>query len=132
MNKMLACTEGCRQVQTEARLASVRKAVRKWRLNHPDRHRDGVRKQLARRNGFVLPPKEKECPPRPIDGRCQICGRVPQTRLTGRSGSPGGLQLDHDHKTGRFRGWLCIGCNIALGRIERLGMSRFEQYLLAD
>ena len=33
---------------------------------------------------------------------CQICGTVPKTR---------GLQWDHDHKTGKTRGWLCHRCN---------------------
>ena len=30
------------------------------------------------------------------------CGTVPKTR---------GLQWDHDHKTGKTRGWLCHRCN---------------------
>ena len=28
------------------------------------------------------------------------------------------IWLDHDHKTGQFRGWLCPRCNIALGWFE--------------
>lgn len=36
---------------------------------------------------------------------CQICGATPKSR---------GLQWDHDHKTGAFRGWLCHRCNRAL------------------
>lgn len=36
---------------------------------------------------------------------CEICGTAPKTR---------GLQWDHDHKTGKHRGWLCWRCNRAL------------------
>jgi hypothetical protein len=51
---------------------------------------------------------------------CQLCGR----RLAGRllppghffkSGSQTGRRIDHDHKTGKFRGVLCNGCNTAIG-----------------
>ncbi|MFB9681188.1 endonuclease domain-containing protein [Streptosporangium vulgare] len=40
------------------------------------------------------------------DGRCEVCGAQPPNW---------GLQLDHDHTTGDFRGWLCGGCNAAIG-----------------
>ena len=39
---------------------------------------------------------------------CAICGKTPEEN--GRR-----LSIDHDHKTGRVRGLLCIGCNRALG-----------------
>ena len=41
---------------------------------------------------------------KPLDGRCQLCHK-PKRRLG----------IDHDHKTGRFRGWLCHNCNSAIG-----------------
>lgn len=42
-----------------------------------------------------------------------------------------GLELDHCHDTGRFRGWLCWSCNEAIGKIEKyVGVRRLETYLL--
>ncbi len=35
--------------------------------------------------------------------QCEVCG----------SGER--ICFDHDHKTGKFRGWICNGCNAALG-----------------
>lgn len=34
---------------------------------------------------------------------CEVCGRS------------GTINFDHNHTTGKFRGWLCRGCNLALG-----------------
>ena len=35
--------------------------------------------------------------------QCEICGAM------------GRICFDHDHATGKFRGWLCVRCNGALG-----------------
>lgn len=43
---------------------------------------------------------------RPRPDKCEICGRQ------------GKIFFDHDHATGNFRGWICHGCNIALGHTE--------------
>jgi hypothetical protein len=41
-------------------------------------------------------------------GPCEICGRVP---------GPGQRSncWDHDHSSEKFRGWLCVSCNLGLG-----------------
>lgn len=44
-------------------------------------------------------------------GFCEICG-VSEAKCTKKLG------MDHDHKTGRFRGFLCEGCNCGLGNFK--------------
>ncbi len=44
-------------------------------------------------------------------GRCIICG-VDERNCSRK------LNLDHDHKTGKFRGWLCGKCNTAIGLLN--------------
>lgn len=40
---------------------------------------------------------------------CDACGQRHGARA---------FHLDHDHATGRFRGWLCHHCNVALGCVR--------------
>lgn len=44
------------------------------------------------------------------NGLCAICNSEPNTKR--------GLHVDHDHKTGKARGLLCHGCNIAIGNMK--------------
>ena len=66
--------------------------------------RDHARRRNAIKHGYTPPPKERDCPPHPFDGRCQCCGDK-----TAR------FHMDHDHITGAFRGWTCSGCNTGHG-----------------
>lgn len=71
-----------------------------------------MRRNRARKNGHAPPPREKYCPPQPIDGLCECCGNA--TTI---------FHLDHCHDTGAFRGWTCVYCNTGAGLsddIERL------------
>ena len=47
----------------------------------------------------------KKLNPKPRDGKCQACGETPDV-----------LHLDHDHTTGKFRGYVCEGCNHSMGK----------------
>lgn len=37
---------------------------------------------------------------------CELCGAM------------GMICFDHDHQTGKFRGWLCQRCNLVLGMVK--------------
>ena len=45
---------------------------------------------------------------RPRPNNCEICEVVVGQRK-------GGICFDHDHATGKFRGWICANCNFILG-----------------
>ena len=75
-------------------------------------NREESRIREAHRRGYKPPPFEKNCPPRPDDGRCQCCSEpVKGSR---------GFHLDHCHETGAFRGWVCGGCNTGTGIVDNL------------
>ncbi len=68
----------------------------------------------SRRDGYAEPPKDYTGEQlsalyAEANGKCQICG-VPEAECTQR------LHMDHDHETGRPRGFLCMTCNVMIGR----------------
>jgi hypothetical protein len=49
----------------------------------------------------------KKLAPRPRPKICEVCVKEGTKR--------NGIVLDHNHTTGKFRGWLCSNCNTAIG-----------------
>lgn len=85
----------CRDCLTESR--------RKYREAHPELHQA---RHVKNRYGIAL--ETYEAMVVATDGKCPVCGEVP--------GPPWNkFDVDHDHETGRVRGLLCRGCNLALG-----------------
>lgn len=72
----------------------------------PTRRRYELRRRAARAG---QDPDFIENYVREHDGKCEICGRVPDA-------DERGLHIDHDHATGEFRGMICNNCNGGLGR----------------
>ncbi len=61
--------------------------------------------------------------------QCECCGQ---------NASLKSLARDHDHKTGKFRGWLCLQCNSGLGffqdspRVLRRAADYLEAHLIFE
>lgn len=72
--------------------------------------------KLAKNAGISFKPK--------ADQMCENCG------VTGRKGNI--IVFDHDHKTEKFRGWLCNSCNRSIGVLgdDIYGMVRTLNYML--
>lgn len=68
-----------------------------WR----QKNRDKYRIQEWTRSG-------RPQPTRPEPGICECCGSFD-------AGGKGTWHLDHCYQTGKFRGWLCNHCNLAIG-----------------
>ncbi len=73
--------------------------------NH--KHKSGTAKGL----GSIETSREALKRIKPEVTNCGICGK----EIRGQ-----GINFDHDHRTGLFRGWLCRDCNCKLGWIETL------------
>ncbi len=58
------------------------------------------------KGGLTVVQKQEIKAGRKKPSQCELCGRG------------GKICFDHDHTTGKFRGWICQNCNSALGMIK--------------
>lgn len=97
-----------------------------WKDKRAKGGRGGVcikcRKHYKRALYYGLDIKEYRRLLREQGGACAICGKKPEKRDLG---------VDHDHKTKRVRGLLCIKCNLAVGWLEEntLRLKEAMEYL---
>ena len=89
----------------------------KSNLTNADRYRMGI--PVKYKPGIPEPTR-----PYPNPEICECCGKLNTAKR--------GLHLDHDHKNGKFRGWLCTTCNTGIGALgdNIEGVSKALDYIL--
>lgn len=96
-------------------------------VRNRDRHRDTYMVQpevIRERNRKWKYASKGLVPTRAMPAACELCERP-------RGALRRGLCLDHCHKTGKFRGWLCGNCNTGIGKLgdNAEGLKRALRYL---
>lgn len=81
---------------------------RDWRERNRFRHALAVTRRMSKRGGYEPCYASQSHIEEQFTGVCCICGAKEAECSTK-------LHLDHDHATGRFRGWLCSTCNTGIG-----------------
>lgn len=71
----------------------------------------GVGEKCPRWKGGISSKYKRDNAPRQVSEFCEICGAFGNSFKRG-------LHFDHDHNTGKFRGWICVRCNLALGMVK--------------
>lgn len=88
--------------------ARMRQQQAEWRRTHKEHIRLQERRRRLERYG--LTPDGFDQLLAAQNGMCAICNT---TRLGSRN-----LCIDHNHKTGKIRGLLCVACNMAIGYMK--------------
>jgi hypothetical protein len=84
----------------------MRASQTKWEKNNKAKYLVSKRLTSANMNGLNI-----QTILRPDPDHCEICKQSNNGKI---------LYCEHDHSTGKFRGWVCPACNIALGVLDRL------------
>ena len=73
-------------------------------------------KECQSKHAKIIERLYKSAPPRPQN--CQCCGiKVENITKKKKYSNSGVLQLDHEHATEEFRGWVCYACNQGIGKL---------------
>jgi Recombination endonuclease VII len=111
-----------RNKNLEARRKYHREYLRQWKIDHPVEYAARVQRQMAaaRARRAADPERHKvngrrhagrPVPTRPEPTHCERCEK--EVALMKKKT----MHLDHDHETGKFRGWLCNRCNLGIGML---------------
>lgn len=133
MLKDLVARRAYQQAYRKRNAVAARERTAAWRLRNPEKQREMVRRYRKnnpeKRRAWELKYRRRISglpdPTRPMPTICESCGRPPGKRS---------LHLDHNHATGKFRGWLCSLCNCGIGSLGDTleGLERACKYLKAN
>jgi hypothetical protein len=85
-------------------LADAKRRSKAWYANPENR----IRRYKYNQEWWLKRIKElEEIAGRPRPEKCEICKNDREK-----------ICFDHDHKTGKFRGWICVKCNTILGKVK--------------
>ena len=102
-------TKSCRKCGRDLPLSAFR-----WRGEGTVRKRVNIDcKECVAADDRIRTTLRRTAPP--VPDVCDICGKPPTSPYKSQHRK---LCLDHNHKTGEFRGWLCDSCNVALSRFN--------------
>ena len=87
---------------------SVLANLKKWRKKNPMKVFLQRSRNSAKRHGYLPCLATVEELEAIVTGRCAIC-EISEKDFSGK------FHMDHDHATGKLRGWLCSKCNQMLG-----------------
>jgi len=106
------CKECCRANSARWRVENVerhRENCDRWSKKNPKR-RDFIMWRAHIRRKYGISPDDYEKILTEQGGRCGICRCLPQVGKK--------FHVDHDHKSKKVRGLLCIHCNFAVSRLD--------------
>jgi hypothetical protein len=89
---------------------------KKWYQEHKEELKEGRREESLKRS-YNISIQEYNLLLGKQEGRCAICGAVESTKHH-KSKRVVRLAVDHNHKTGKVRGLLCLACNHAIGGLK--------------
>jgi hypothetical protein len=105
---------------------------KRWAKNNPSYHQKWAAEKRAADPLYFKRVKWRNrygaVPPRMAGARCDCCARKYTAMRSVKAKYP---CLDHDHTTGKFRGWVCDDCNLAIGRAGDTleGVRRLVSYM---
>jgi hypothetical protein len=94
-----------RRMSRESYLRHKEEVIARTMRRYAENPRARKNREFKREYGITLEEYERLCVEQ--GGKCAICGTVPKT-----------LYVDHDHQTKKFRGLVCMQCNLGIGYLK--------------